>query len=638
MRFLKCKSGVSHLIGYMLTLSLTTVIITITIITTNTLIDTKARDAAEIYAENIANKVASTITNICSLKKQYPDLNYSIDIDLPFRLVDRFSYYVEIDKNAVYVKTYDGAITKTSSIYNVTEEEAIGFSSSKVSGDEGSINISINSYDYVYKFDFGSNTSTGKIGYTKITHLSKDVENPGNFYPNPNPPPDLINTWKYRTNITIKNPVGPLTDYQVLVKLNDSNFDYSLADCNGSDLLFTDKTGAIPLNYWIERWYPKDTHVSRIWVKVPSLSYPEDIICMYYGKQPAPEYYLCDGEQTFEFFDDFTKLTVDSSKWTTYQPGPPIVGEIYIKDGELVITNGSCVISKNPPDSNTIVIEAKAKTVGDKREASMFARYIEDPLNYIFFFSANGSFLNFSLMDLRTGFNTSNKPVNQEWNRLTLIMNDVATVACRYYYENYTLNGFLSNISSPLKQGKFSLFTTDDNTTAYFDWIFVRKFAAKFGAGVDSLEESIPTAHVLGTDSKDFGWADISKVKSDEYIKAGVTYGFVCNKTTSNSATFRISNFQTLVPAGETCSLVFTVGDPNRYIDEMNIEVVAGSETKSYEHITCEYTTKKIRIDINSADTIDITFSDTGGNNYYWAVDDLTIQRGNRVITVIGGK
>ena len=110
MRILKSNSGVSHLIGYMLTLSLTAVIIAVTIIMTNALIDEKARDAAEIYAENIANRLASAIKNVCKLKGQYPNANCSTVLEIPTKLVDRFSYYIEIDESAVYVRSYDGNI------------------------------------------------------------------------------------------------------------------------------------------------------------------------------------------------------------------------------------------------------------------------------------------------------------------------------------------------------------------------------------------------------------------------------------------------------------------------------------------------------------------------------------------------
>ena len=86
MKLLRKNSAVSHLMGYMLTLALTTVIITVTIITTNSLIDNKAKQAAEIYAENIANQVSGAVISLIEMKKQYPGANYSLDLEIPAKV------------------------------------------------------------------------------------------------------------------------------------------------------------------------------------------------------------------------------------------------------------------------------------------------------------------------------------------------------------------------------------------------------------------------------------------------------------------------------------------------------------------------------------------------------------------------
>ncbi len=636
MRILKNNSGVSHLIGYMLTLSLTTVIIAVTIITTNALIEEKASDASEIHAKNIANRVANAIINVYVLKEQYPNANYSTVLEIPLRLADHFSYYIEIDNSAVYVRSTNGNINEKSTLYNVTNKQSIEISG-KIYGGNGAINISCNSYDYIYRFDFGTNTSTGNTGHTRVTNSS-----------NNNNWPDSLKEWKYRTPIIIKNPVGPLSDYQILIQLDDTNFDYSTANSDGSDLNFTDNSGT-KLNYWIERWYPRDTHTSRIWVNITSLSYPEDtIIFMYHGKVSASP--LSNGSATFDFFDDFTTSGTypDSGRWYPYNTSNE---EIYIEDGELVLTNGSAINSTIQVGSSSCVIETKAKTVGDIREASMFARNDGSsgaPYDHGYLF-ASGNFTsgynkNLSIIDdTSTVKNSSDLPVNQGWNRLTYIINESYTIVCRYFYENYSVGGYLY-APAPIGDGYFGLCTTEDSTTAYYDWIFVRKFEAKVSEDVTSQEESIPVAYVYGTHSRDYKWENPNKVNSVERDTGSVGYDFVCNSTGSGSATmFTITNLTLTkgLEVNDICSLIFTVGDPDNLVENMTITI----NGNSYPVPRCENSYKKMLISDISVDAADggklqITFhdTDTPGPDYYWAVGDLTIQRGERIINVSGGK
>ena len=44
--------------------------------------------------------------------------------------------------------------------------------------------------------------------------------------------------WKYRREIAITNVNGTLTDYQILVELNNTNFNFSHTQENGSDIRF----------------------------------------------------------------------------------------------------------------------------------------------------------------------------------------------------------------------------------------------------------------------------------------------------------------------------------------------------------------------------------------------------------------
>ena len=90
-------------------------------------------------------------------------------------------------------------------------------------------------------------------------------------------------TFKYRRKITITEQSGSdLTDYQVLIELNSTNFDFSHAQTNGEDIRFTDADGNL-LDYWIEEWDALN-ETAKVWVKVPSIPANDTAeIYMYYG-------------------------------------------------------------------------------------------------------------------------------------------------------------------------------------------------------------------------------------------------------------------------------------------------------------------------------------------------------------------
>ncbi|MBA2858961.1 hypothetical protein HNP93_001662 [Methanococcus maripaludis] len=115
-------------------------------------------------------------------------------------------------------------------------------------------------------------------------------------------------SWYYEINIT--NPeTQDLTDFQVLVTLNPSNFNFDYSS-DGSGLSFWQ--GNTQLHYWIETWeYNKE---ARIWVNVKSLPQTETIPILMKRNQGGS--YSSDGDDTFIFFDDFEyDFWSSDSKW-----------------------------------------------------------------------------------------------------------------------------------------------------------------------------------------------------------------------------------------------------------------------------------------------------------------------------------
>ena len=127
--------------------------------------------------------------------------------------------------------------------------------------------------------------------------------------------PSLSNSgggsWLYSKDITINNPGAALTDYQVMVTLDSSNFQFSQVQANGEDIRFTEASGS-ELSYWIESW-DSVGNSAKTWVKVPSIPSGTTTIRLYYGNPSAKS--SSNGDATFEFFDDFNDNSFNSNNW-----------------------------------------------------------------------------------------------------------------------------------------------------------------------------------------------------------------------------------------------------------------------------------------------------------------------------------
>jgi len=129
-------------------------------------------------------------------------------------------------------------------------------------------------------------------------------------------------SWTHYSSVTITNLNGiSLTDYQVAITLTTISFGspYSNIKADGADIRFTSSESAptTEMSYWIELF--SNTGNSNVWVKIPSLPAGEFCIYMYYGNISATS--SSNGDNTFEFFDDFNSTVLNASKWNTINSG-----------------------------------------------------------------------------------------------------------------------------------------------------------------------------------------------------------------------------------------------------------------------------------------------------------------------------
>ncbi|RLF07477.1 MAG: hypothetical protein DRJ69_07095, partial [Thermoprotei archaeon] len=118
--------------------------------------------------------------------------------------------------------------------------------------------------------------------------------------------------FKYRRKITITEQSGNnLSDYQVRIDLDATNFDFSHFLNEGKDLRFTDASGN-PLPYWVEKM-DIAAQEATIWVKVPSIpANGSTEIWMYYGNPTVSS--AEDPYTTFDFFNKHGEEGVYSYK------------------------------------------------------------------------------------------------------------------------------------------------------------------------------------------------------------------------------------------------------------------------------------------------------------------------------------
>ncbi len=174
------------------------------------------------------------------------------------------------------------------------------------------------------------------------------------------------NQWNYSQGITItENADKTLTDYPVSIYLNSSNFNFSKAKSDGSDIRFFSENKS--LSYWIEKW-DLENEEAVIWVKIPDLPAKKDSgILLKYGNSGAKD--TSNGKKTFNFFDDFERNTLSDLDWSSKGTGG---GTVDVEDGICKVLapaahayDSSTVYSKKTFGINSMfVVQRKKVTTG----------------------------------------------------------------------------------------------------------------------------------------------------------------------------------------------------------------------------------------------------------------------------------
>jgi len=181
----------------------------------------------------------------------------------------------------------------------------------------------------------------------------------------------------YKREVTIDNTSNSdnLTDYQVKIELNSTNFDFTHASNDGNDVRFKDSDDTTYLYYWIEKW-DSSNQEAILWVKVPSIPASSNkTIYMYHGDTSGG--YTSNGDNTFDFFDGFDGTEIDTNKWDIKGSSSNLTLSNSILDIHITEYDGSSfykisngIVSKNNEIEVGQILEARSK--GDSAKRSRF--------------------------------------------------------------------------------------------------------------------------------------------------------------------------------------------------------------------------------------------------------------------------
>ncbi len=309
--------------------------------------------------------------------------------------------------------------------------------------------------------------------------------------------------WQYRVPITISNSlVDVLTDFQVKIVLNSTNFNFSHAKSDGSDIRFALANGTT-VPYWIEKWdYTNQQAV--VWIKVPEIpSNGQTVVYMYYGNGAAAS--ESNGDAVFEFFDDFDGTSLNTTKWTAS-------GSVSVANGEVTLTGTSTAdayIYSVQTFAQGAVLEARARATylntyglvgegfvsSDVSNAASAQAYKPD--GYYRVNSKSAGTATTALTDLAIDSSYHIFTVIWTTSEVTVIVDDTHTASV-------TDTTYIPTVSMPIRMRARGGVSTATSTLDV-DWVFVRKYAAQDPAVSIGSEEQITQATITFSFSDSLG-------------------------------------------------------------------------------------------------------------------------------------
>ena len=305
-----------------------------------------------------------------------------------------------------------------------------------------------------------------------------------------------------KINATIQNSGGnDLTNFQVPIYIDSSHITnpttlstfFTIADSDGDNVpvleIYDENCNSV--NFWVESW---DTSKKEalIWVNVTIPASSQITLGIYFDSSGTET--LGNASRVFDFYDDFSGSTLDSTKWSN----TPVAGN----NGENTGT-GSWTVENGLLKSDTsnkaygvvstqtfsapIIIEAKMRNNPDNLD--------NDVIGVLFAFQQWNKFYGavIDYGDTSWGASTSLVADHLDWqerfndstSRTTPMNGNWHIIKVEFYqagYARYYLDGSLISdkydTSDSYSSGSVGLVSGYMRGGAHFDWIRVRKYAS----------------------------------------------------------------------------------------------------------------------------------------------------------------
>ncbi len=307
--------------------------------------------------------------------------------------------------------------------------------------------------------------------------------------------------FKYRIRVSLtNNSAAELTGFQVFTTLDTSTLiTAKKMQSSCQDLRVTDANGKT-LPYWIEEGSAAcNTASTKVWTKIPSLPLSGAVIYLYYGNPSALS--LADGNNVFEFFDDFNASLLNTKKWAA-------TGAYSLSGTALTITTGS-VYSLNPvssqpgmkSESRINFTNSSANEGGMSIANSQSTNTANSGSNKIAYFINNSSTFNigsYASDGSATGYGiTSGTTQFTAVSGTNYILGTaISATQVIYYKDRAQTNAYTGTWSSSfyafLGYYRGSAGATTNATDTTFDWFLVRKHTATEPSTSNAAEEKSP--------------------------------------------------------------------------------------------------------------------------------------------------
>jgi len=280
-----------------------------------------------------------------------------------------------------------------------------------------------------------------------------------------------LDPWGIRQKVKVTNNTGRyLYNYQILIELTSSNFDFENCKSDGSDIRFTESDGVTKLPFWIEKWDSEEKY-ARVWIRIFALPPLDSHIYLYYSNPEAES--ESNGKLTFKFFDDFESDLNWESEWQSNNHA------LYsTENGVLKLLNGgstySDCLNSQYQFKNGFAIEARVKTVGSE-PCETYLNFEPSPAlmnhkDYVRFRIQDRIITSIGGNDERTSTDYS---VSDVWYRAILKMPSTGDASAEAYEDGTLL---VSKTGTPTNRAGYIALFQRPSSTGYVDWIFVRKY------------------------------------------------------------------------------------------------------------------------------------------------------------------